>query len=96
MRLQRLVRGTLASVRAPILAAHGARDRTANPADVDRILAAVSSPVRRRLLLENSAHIATVDYDGEALCREASEFLYAHSAAAAGADTGGARGTGAG
>jgi carboxylesterase len=75
MRLQRLVRKGLASVRAPILVAHGAHDRTAAPADAQAIHAGVASKERALLVLESSAHVATVDYDAVRLARATAEFL---------------------
>lgn len=75
IRLQRLVRGRLARVNAPILIAHGAHDRTAHPSDARSIHANVGSAERQLLVLEASAHVATVDYDGALLARAAAEFL---------------------
>jgi carboxylesterase len=75
IRLQRLVRKRLASVRAPILIAHGAQDRTAAPADAHAIHASVASAERELLLLETSGHVVTVDHDGLRLARATAEFL---------------------
>jgi carboxylesterase len=75
MRLQRIVRSRLAAVRAPILIAHGALDRTARPADARAIHERVASAQRELLLLEASGHVATVDHDGARLARAAAEFL---------------------
>jgi carboxylesterase len=75
IRLQRLVRSRLSRVNAPILIAHGAHDRTAHPADARAIHAKVGSAERQLLVLEASAHVATVDYDGALLARSAAEFL---------------------
>jgi len=73
--LQRHVRGRLGRIRAPLLVGHGAHDRTARPRDAEEIAASVSSPERKRLIFENSAHIVPVDHDGEALARAITEFL---------------------
>ncbi|MGI9592423.1 MAG: alpha/beta hydrolase [Myxococcota bacterium] len=78
VRLQRRVRAALPRIRVPLLVAHGAHDGTADPADADRIVAAVSSRERRRLLLEESAHVVPVDHDGPALAREVVGFLERH------------------
>ena len=75
MRLQRLVRGRLSRVNAPILIAHGAHDRTARPRDARTIHESVGSAERQLLVLEASGHVATVDYDGALLARSAAEFL---------------------
>ncbi|MEZ4333416.1 MAG: alpha/beta fold hydrolase [Myxococcota bacterium] len=74
-RLQALVASHLGRVRAPILVAHGRRDRTAAPADAARIHAGVESADRELYYLERSGHVATVDYDGRALARAAADFL---------------------
>lgn len=74
-KLQRVVRGRLRQIEAPILVAHGALDRTADPADADRIYARVSSRERERLVLPASGHVVPVDRDGADLAREAARFL---------------------
>ncbi len=74
-RLQRRVRPRLAKITAPILVAHGAHDRTANPADAATIRDAVSSEVREYILLASSAHVVPVDVDGPDLARAVAEFL---------------------
>ncbi len=74
-RLQRRVRRGLRRVRAPLLVAHGAHDRTADPADSKRILEGVSSAEREHLILEASAHIVPVDHDAPLLARETVRFL---------------------
>ena len=75
LRLQRRVRSGLARVTAPILVAHGALDRTANPDDARAIVDAVSSVQRELLILEMSGHVCPVDFDGPALAGATAEFL---------------------
>jgi carboxylesterase len=75
MRLQRVVRRRLSRVRAPILIAHGAHDRTARPSDADEIHGAVTSEHRELLVLDNSGHVATVDYDASRLAHAVADFL---------------------
>jgi len=75
LRLQRSVRGLLDRVRAPILVAHGARDRTARPADARRILDRVASRERELLLLAESGHVVPVDRDGPVLANAVAEFF---------------------
>jgi carboxylesterase len=75
IRLQHLVRRRLSRVKAPILIAHGAHDRTARPSDARTILESVASAERELLVLEASAHVATVDHDGALLARAAAGFL---------------------
>jgi len=78
-RLQRRVRLQLAQITAPILVAHGAHDRTANPQDAVEIRDSVSSEVREYLLLAASAHIVPVDFDGPVLSQAIAEFLARHA-----------------
>jgi carboxylesterase len=75
VQLQRHVREALPAVTAPLLVAHGAHDRTADPADSREILARVGSREREHLVLEASAHVVPVDLDGEMLARTAVHFL---------------------
>ena len=77
IRLGREVERALPDVTAPILVAHGRYDTTARPRDAKRIYEGVgTSPSDKELfLLERSGHVATVDFDGPALCRAAADFL---------------------
>jgi carboxylesterase len=75
VRLQRRVRNGLGQVQCPILVAHGARDRTANPRDAREIRDRVGSEKRELLVLDASGHVVPVDHDGEALARATAEFL---------------------
>ena len=75
LRLQRRVESGLERVTAPILIAHGAHDRTAHPGDAQLIHRLVSSPCKKTLILEDSAHVCPVDCDGPALATAAVEFL---------------------
>ena len=73
--LQREVRGLLGRVRTPLLVAHGAHDRTANPSDSKEIVASVGSEERELLVLERSGHVVPVDHDGPALAAATVRFL---------------------
>ena len=75
LHLQRLVRGTLGRVTAPLLVAHGAHDATADPADSKEILDQAGSREREHLILEDSAHVVPVDRDGPRLAAASVEFL---------------------
>jgi carboxylesterase len=77
-RLQRRVRGRLDRVTAPILIAHGARDRTARPDDARVIHAGVGSRIRELMFFESSAHVVPVDRDGPQLAAAAGDFLERH------------------
>jgi len=73
--LQRLVRGALGRVTAPLLVAHGAHDSTADPADSKEILDRVGSRESEHLILEDSAHVVPVDRDGPRLAAASVDFL---------------------
>jgi carboxylesterase len=75
MRLQARVIAGLSRIEVPILVAHGALDGTAHPDDADWIAADVRSSRRERLVLERSAHVVSVDYDGARLAEAVAEFL---------------------
>ena len=75
LRLQRRVRALLPRVAAPLLVAHGAHDRTADPEDSREILERVASREREHLRLEASGHVVPVDVDGPQLAAATVEFL---------------------
>ena len=79
VKLQRVVRGRVRQVVAPILVAHGALDRTADPADARRIFDAVGSRERELLLLPSSGHVVPVDRDGRALAEATVGFIGRHA-----------------
>ena len=74
-KLQRRVRTALPRVSVPLLVAHGAHDRTADPRDAHRIAGAVSSDRRRLLVLPRSGHVVPVDYDGPRLAEAIAGFF---------------------
>ena len=75
VRLQRRVAAGLPKITIPILAAHGALDRTAAPVDASRILANVNSGDRELHLLERSGHVVPVDHDGPKLAVAIADFF---------------------
>ena len=79
LKLQRVVRGRVRQVTAPVLVAHGALDRTADPADARRIFETVSSRERELLVLPASGHVVPVDRDGRTLAEAAAAFLSRHA-----------------
>lgn len=79
-RLQRRVRRSLPQVDAPLMVAHGAHDRTANPADAREIASKVATLQVECLVLENSAHVVPVDHDGKVLADSVARFFAGHAA----------------
>jgi carboxylesterase len=78
-RLQRRVRRSLPRVTAPILVAHGGRDRTASPDDARTIHASVASRVRELMYFEESGHVVPVDVDAMRLAQVTTRFLTGHT-----------------
>jgi carboxylesterase len=75
LRLQAYVSRRLADVSVPLLVAHGALDRTADPLDAQRILDSVSASERELHLYERSGHVVTVDHDGPQLASAVADFF---------------------
>jgi carboxylesterase len=69
------VRASLGRVEAPILVAHGAHDRTANPRDAQEIARSVGSRQVQVLRLADSGHVVPVDRDGPRLAEAVAGFL---------------------
>jgi len=75
IQLQRVVQASLGSIRMPLLVMHGALDQTANPGDLEAIAAGVASERVETLVLERSAHVVPVDFDGPQLCEAVATFF---------------------
>ena len=75
LRLQRRVRALLPRIETPLLVAHGALDRTADPGDAREILRSVASAEREHLSLTESGHVVPVDRDAPRFVAAAVEFL---------------------
>ncbi len=78
MELLALIRETrerLSSIKQPILVVQARRDQVVPPGNADYIFRSVASSVKRVLWLENSGHVATIDFDKRILFKEAAEFL---------------------
>jgi len=75
LRLQAHVGPRLGAVSVPLLVAHGALDRTADPRDAQRILDAVSAGERELHICERSGHVVTVDHDAPQLAAAVADFF---------------------
>ena len=71
----RLVDGELPQVTQPLLLLHSPQDHVVPPADSARILGRVSSTDITEILLEQSYHVATLDYDAERIFEESTAFI---------------------
>jgi len=70
----------LAAITCPVLIITSANDHVVEPISSDHLANAVSGPIER-IALERSFHVATLDYDGELVCREAVAFAQKLTAA---------------
>ncbi|MCX8183753.1 MAG: alpha/beta hydrolase, partial [Crenarchaeota archaeon] len=75
LELIRETRERLSIVKQPILIAQARRDRVVPPGNAEYIYRSVSSTVKRILWLENSGHVATMDFDKHVLFKEAADFF---------------------
>ncbi|MEU0911696.1 alpha/beta hydrolase [Streptomyces althioticus] len=71
----RMVDGELPQVTQPLLLMRSPQDHVVPPADSARILSRVSSTDVSEVLLEQSYHVATLDYDAELIFRESTAFI---------------------
>lgn len=63
--LVKLIKKDLTKISQPLLLIHGTKDHLADPDGLAKIQRGVSSPMVDIVMLENSAHVITVDYERE-------------------------------
>ncbi|CAA9332178.1 MAG: putative esterase/lipase [uncultured Nocardioidaceae bacterium] len=78
MRLWREVGARLGEVRAPLLLFRSQVDHVVDPSSARLVLAGVSSAVREEVVLRDSYHVATLDYDAPAIFERTETFLAEH------------------
>ncbi|MFG2333785.1 alpha/beta hydrolase [Streptomyces sp. NPDC048604] len=71
----RLVDKELPQVTQPMVLLHSPQDHVVPPVDSARILGRVSSTDLREIVLEQSYHVATLDYDAERIFEESWAFI---------------------
>jgi carboxylesterase len=81
VKLQEHVRPRLPGITLPLLVAHGAKDRTANPRNASAIFSAINSGERALFKAASSAHVISVDYDAAEVARAVGDFLLSASSA---------------
>lgn len=74
-RLMDTVRGDLARVTAPLLVLHSPQDHVVPPSSTAAVLAGVSSPDVRDVVLADSYHVATLDHDAPTIFEESLAFV---------------------
>ncbi|MBI2345519.1 MAG: alpha/beta fold hydrolase [Deltaproteobacteria bacterium] len=75
-RLQSAVRRDLHKVTTPLLLIHARQDLTAPPEAVSMIARGVRSSVVEQMWCERSSHVATLDYERDAIAARIVEFLH--------------------
>jgi carboxylesterase len=71
----RLTKDALPSVDQPLLVLHSAVDHVIEPSNSDYILANVASADKTEVVLTESFHVATLDYDAEVIVRDSIAFV---------------------
>jgi carboxylesterase len=72
-------RANLHRVRVPMLLFHSVDDHTLPTSNTKIVMSGVGSPVKERIELTNSYHVATLDYDAEIIFEKSSIFIESHS-----------------
>jgi carboxylesterase len=85
-RLWRVVLADLGRVRAPILLYRSREDHVVEPLSARLLRAGASATTVREVVLENSYHVATLDYDAQLIFDGSVEFIRSLTPAAAGED----------
>lgn len=75
LKLNRHVREDLPDVRCPLLVIHARDDHVVPVEDAAIIVAETGSRSKRQVILENSWHVVTLDYERERVQREVFEFI---------------------
>jgi carboxylesterase len=78
IKLTAVVRADLPSVRQPVLIFGARQDNTVAGCDIDLYYEKLASSEKEIIWLENSQHVATIDYDKEIIFQKTVEFISAH------------------
>jgi carboxylesterase len=79
MRMLRKIRAELPKVAMPILAIHSRADHVVPFNNLALLMRRVQSPQREQMVVENSYHVLTVDYDRQMIFERIWEFIQRHS-----------------
>jgi carboxylesterase len=77
--LWKTTRDDLAKITAPLLVFRSAEDHVVKPMSTQIVMQRVSSPVATEQVLHDSYHVATLDFDADAIFAGTAEFVRAHS-----------------
>jgi len=78
LKLLKDVQGRLSDVTAPLWLGHSPEDHVVNPANSLRILKEVGSSVAEEVILSNSFHVATLDFDAQLIFEDSMKFIDSH------------------
>ncbi|MCM3601190.1 alpha/beta fold hydrolase [Robertmurraya korlensis] len=76
--LQKLMEKTpsiLPDIQSPVLGIHSAVDHVVPPANTDYILRNIGSSIKERVVLQNSYHVASMDYDKDVIVSSGIGFI---------------------
>jgi carboxylesterase len=73
--LWRMTKDDLAKVDQPLIVLHSAQDHVIEPSSSEFILANVSSSDKEEVVLADSYHVATLDFDAEIIVRDSIDFV---------------------
>jgi len=76
---QKLVRRELPSVRLPVIVFHSPDDHVVPPDNARLLLDSIGSPEKELVILPNSYHVATLDYDAETILDRVLVFARDHA-----------------
>lgn len=75
LRLQRRVRAELNKIKMPLLAVHSRQDHTVPLKALDYLFEQVQSQHREKMIVEDSYHVLTVDFDREKIFARIADFI---------------------
>jgi carboxylesterase len=78
IKLTSVVRADLPSIKQPALIFGARQDNTVNSRDINLYYEKLASSEKELVWLENSQHVATIDYDKEIIFQKTVEFISAH------------------
>jgi carboxylesterase len=79
LQMLKYTRANLHKVKVPLQLFHSVDDHTLPASNTKIVLRGVGSPVKERIELTNSYHVATLDYDAEIIFEKSLLFIKSHS-----------------
>jgi len=79
LKLCRLVKEELPQIKQPALIFESREDHVVHPSNAPYILEHIGSAEKELIWLENSYHVATLDFDKELIFEKTAQFMRQHS-----------------